>query len=96
MGSPGGGGCTLSVRVQPGAKRDELAGWQDGVLKVRVRAAALEGAANRGLVQLLSRALGVRRSQLSILRGEHHREKVLRIDGLSEQELGDRLAGAST
>jgi uncharacterized protein (TIGR00251 family) len=83
--------CRLEVRVQPGAKRDELAGWQGSALKLRVRAAAVEGAANRGVLDFLAEMLGLRRTQLRILRGEHHRDKVIEIDGLDADELRSRL-----
>jgi uncharacterized protein len=87
----GADSCRIEVRVQSGAKRSELAGRQGGVLRVRVRAPAVEGAANRGLVELLAETLGVRRSQIRILRGEHHREKLLEIEGLAEEELWTRI-----
>ena len=85
------GSSRLEVRVQPGAKRNELAGWQGEALRVRIRAAAIEGAANRGLVEFLAETLGLKRSQLSIVRGEHHREKLVAIDGLGAEALKSRL-----
>jgi hypothetical protein len=83
--------CRIQVRVQPGARRDELAGRHGEAVKIRLRAAAVEGAANRGLVEFLAETLGLRRSQVRILRGERHRDKLIEIEGMVEEELWARL-----
>ncbi len=84
-------GCRLRVRVQPGAKRDALVEVRDGVLRLRLQAPPVEGAANKRLVELLAKKLGVRKSAISLIRGHRHREKLLAIEGLGESELGRRL-----
>jgi uncharacterized protein len=86
-----GKSCRIFVRVQPGARRDEVTGRQGAALKVRVRAPAVEGAANQGLLEFLAEVLGLRRSALRILRGERHREKLIEIDGVAEDEVWARL-----
>jgi len=85
--------CRIEVRVQAGARKDEVSGKPGETVKVRVRAPAVEGAANRGVIELLAQTLGVRRSQLRILRGKHHRDKIIEIDGMAEDELWERLDG---
>ena len=63
---------TLAVRVQPGAKANELVGWiadADLVLKIRLRAAAVEGQANVALIEFLAESLGLRARQITLLRG---------------------------
>lgn len=81
----------LKVRVQPGAKRSEVVGWQGDTLRVRVQAPPLEGRANAALIDLLARALGVPRSHVWLERGETSREKVLGVEGLDAEEVRARL-----
>jgi len=78
--------------VQPRASRDEILGWQDGVLRVRVAAPPVEGAANTAVVALVARALGVRPSAVRVVRGERGRDKWLSVDGLTAAAIRERLA----
>jgi uncharacterized protein (TIGR00251 family) len=80
----------LTVRVHPGASREELAATKQGTLVVRVTAPALEGRANRAVQRLVAKRLGIAPTRLSIVRGAHAREKVLEIEGVEQREL-DRL-----
>ncbi len=82
----------ISVRVTPRASRDELLGWQDGVLRVRLRAPPVEGRANEALVRLLSGRLDVASSRIEVVSGGTARTKRLRIEGLTEDEVRSRLA----
>ncbi len=86
------------VRVQPGARSDEIVGWvadaQGGeMLKVRLRAAAVEGKANAALIDFLAESLGVRPRQISIERGEKSREKMIAVEGLTLDEVRQRTLG---
>jgi len=78
-------GLTLSVKVQPGAASDGFAGILDGRLKVRVRAKAVEGAANERLCKFIAASLAVSKSSVSLLKGEKSREKLILIKGASDQ-----------
>ncbi len=72
----------IRVRVQPNASKDEILGFgEDGILKVRVAAPPSDGVANRRLVKYISRRLGLRSSEVSILSGHKARHKVLEISG---------------
>ena len=82
----------LSVRVTPRAARDEVAGSEGGVLRVRLRAPPVEGRANEALRRLLARRLGVTPRQVTIVAGETARTKRVRIVGLSPAEARVRLA----
>ena len=81
----------LNVRVQPGASRSEVVGWQGDTLRVRVQAPPLEGRANAAVIELLSSALDVPRRRLRLERGEASREKLIAVDGLDEAEIRRRL-----
>jgi hypothetical protein len=83
--------CVIRVRVTPRAGRDEVLGWQDDVLRVRVRAAPIEGRANEALCRLLARQLGVPFSAVEVVGGGSSRTKTLRIVGLTEDEAKARL-----
>ena len=86
----------LTVRVTPRGGRDAVEGWaQDEagrpVLKLRVAAAAADGAANAAVIALLAKALGRPRSALTLLRGDTARVKQIAIDDLDEAEAWRRL-----
>ena len=87
------GGVTFHVRVIPGASKNEVAGIQDGALKVRLTAPPVEGKANRACVEFLAGLLGLRRSALAITSGEKSRKKTVSVTGLARGELEERLKG---
>ena len=68
-----------------------LVGLVEGVLRVRVTSPAQRGRANRALVELLAARLGVPRGRIHILRGHASRDKVIAIEGLSQEEALHRL-----
>ncbi|OGR40340.1 MAG: hypothetical protein A2051_07870 [Desulfovibrionales bacterium GWA2_65_9] len=80
----GSGDWRIRVHVQPGAKRDELAGLFQESLKVRLTAPAVDNKANGALVNFLANLLGLRRSQVSLASGQTSRNKSLRV--LAETE----------
>ena len=82
----------IVVRVQPGAKKEAILGFADGVLRLRVTAPPLEGRANDTVLELVARALGVRSSHVTLLRGARSRDKLLRIDGVSQQRAEEILS----
>lgn len=72
---------TLTLRVQPRASRDEIAGVQGDRLKVRITAPPVDGKANAHLIRFLAREFKVARSRITLLAGETGRDKRLRIHG---------------
>jgi uncharacterized protein (TIGR00251 family) len=78
----------LTVRLQPRAKRNEIVDERDdGVLRVSVAAAPVEGRANAALCKLIAKRAGIARGRVSVIRGERSRDKVMRIEGLALDEL---------
>jgi uncharacterized protein len=77
----------IKVRVIPRARRDEIGGKRGGVLLIRVTAPPVDGAANAALCRLVARRAGVPARRVSIVRGQTSRDKVVRVDGLTEAEL---------
>jgi uncharacterized protein (TIGR00251 family) len=84
-------GYLLPVRAQPGARRSGIQGEQAGALKVAVSAPPQDGRANEALVEVLRKALGVRRSQVELLSGSTGRDKRFLIRGLTRSELEQRM-----
>ena len=82
----------ITVQVQPYASRNEVAGFIDSVLKVRIAAPPVEGKANKKLIEFLSECLGVSKSRLSIVKGETGRKKVIAVEGLGWEEVMKRLS----
>jgi uncharacterized protein len=89
-----GDGVILRVRVTPRAVRNAFEGLADGALRVRLAAPPVEGAANRALLAFLADALGVPKGSLEIARGERGRQKLVRVRGLTAEEVHRRLAPA--
>jgi uncharacterized protein YggU (UPF0235/DUF167 family) len=86
----------LPVQLTPGAASDRIDGWDvdaEGrpVLKVRVRARPIEGEANKALVLLLAKALGLSRSSVSLARGGQSRLKMIEVESLDSADLRTRL-----
>ncbi len=80
-----GEGVAFQVLVQPRAARNELAGLQQGALKIRLTAPPVEGEANDACIRYVAGLLGVPRSSVDILRGRTSRKKTLRVRGLPPQ-----------
>jgi len=84
-------GAVLHVHVVPGAARAGVAGLHGDALRVRIAAPPVEGAANRELLRLLARLLGVRPGDLELEGGVHGREKRVRVRGLPAETVRERL-----
>jgi uncharacterized protein len=88
-------GISVALRVTPRGGRDDIDGIEtlsDGrsVVKVRVRAIADGGEANRAVTELLAKALGVPKGRVKILSGATSRHKQVAIDG-DPRQLGETL-----
>ncbi len=90
--TPSSDGLLLRVRVQPRASRNEVVGWQDDALRVRVTAPPADGLANRAVTDLLARAPRLPASQIALVRGAASRDKLFRVARLSPSDVRLRLA----
>src|SRR5262249_6288428 len=84
-------GATFSIKVHPRAKKDAITGEVGEALKVALTAPPLEGRANQACVNFLAKLLKVSRSSVTIAAGQSSRNKVIRIAGLSADEVRQRL-----
>lgn len=93
---PREGGCTFSIQVVPRAGQSRIAGLMNGVLKIRIAAPPVDGAANEECIKFLSRLFRIPKSSVSLLAGEHRRKKVIFLRGVSLQEARERLGGSGS
>ena len=77
--------------MHPNAARNELAGFSEGVLRVKVAAPPVKGKANKELITFLAQKLGLSKGDLIILKGHTSRNKLISIAGLTREELTKRL-----
>jgi uncharacterized protein (TIGR00251 family) len=85
--------ATIAVHVTPRAGRDEVVGWQEAELRVRLKAPPVEGQANEALRRFLAKRLGVQVAAIEIVGGATARHKRVRIEGLMMDEIRTRLPG---
>jgi uncharacterized protein (TIGR00251 family) len=82
---------TLTLHVQPGAKRTEVAGLHGIALKIRLAAPPVEGRANEALLKFIAESFGVPLRQVELKQGGQSRHKVVAITG-SKMEPENLLA----
>jgi hypothetical protein len=85
-------GVLLSVKVQPRASANEIAGVLGNELRIKVTAPPVDAAANEALVRLLADQLDCPRNRVQLLRGHTSRHKVLKLHGLSVAEVLGKLS----
>lgn len=73
---------SIEVRLQPRASRNDVVGWRNGRLVIRVTAPPVDDRANVALCRLLAKRAGVPRSAVRIIAGERARDKLVAISGL--------------
>jgi uncharacterized protein (TIGR00251 family) len=77
----------LSVRVQPRSRRDEVVGERAGAVVIRLSAPPVDGKANAALCAYLAKLAGVPKTNVSVVRGQTSRDKVVRIEGVTAEQL---------
>jgi uncharacterized protein (TIGR00251 family) len=89
--NPAAGTLIFSVRVQPRASKDEIAGTMDGAIKIRLRAPAIENRANEALIEFLATLLKTANSAVRIQSGAQSRIKRVEIRGVTREQILDLL-----
>lgn len=75
------GRITLTLHIQPGAKKTEFAGLHGDALKIRLAAPPVDGKANEALVKFLAEVLHLPKSAVTLKSGQTSRRKVLEVSG---------------
>jgi len=83
----------FAVRLTPRSAVERVEEVVDGVLKVKVMAPAVEGAANNALIRLLAEELGIARRDVRIVAGAASRQKLVVVDGIDPGEVVARWPG---
>ena len=85
------GGCILSVRVHPGAKRNAVTGTHNDALKISLITPPTDGRANAALIAFLAERLNIPRASITLISGATNRSKTLRFTGITTAEAEARL-----
>jgi uncharacterized protein YggU (UPF0235/DUF167 family) len=83
----------VTIRLTSNAGAERIDGVVDGVLRARVAARPVDGAANEALIRLFAAELGMARSRISIVRGASSRVKIAQLDGVEPAALRSRWPG---
>jgi hypothetical protein len=81
------------VHIIPNARIDKVVGEHGAAIKIKLRAPAVEGKANSALISFLADELNISQRAIVLEQGHKSRDKLIRIDGLSDEEVGRRLLG---
>jgi uncharacterized protein (TIGR00251 family) len=84
-------GICFAVKVHPRAKKNAITGQVGDAIKLSLTAPAIEGRANEACIEFFAKLLKVPRSSVTIASGQTGRNKIIRVAGLSAEELRDRL-----
>lgn len=81
----------LKVRLLPGSSRNEVAGWREDALCIKLTARPVENAANRALIEFLADLLRLKKNQVEIVSGHKSRDKLIRILDVGQADFDSRL-----
>jgi uncharacterized protein (TIGR00251 family) len=77
----------VAIRLQPRARRDEVVGARAGAIVIRVTAPPVDGRANAALCAFIAKRLRIPPSRVRVVRGQTSRDKVVRVEGVAQDEL---------
>ena len=86
-----GGGVSFTVKVHPRAKKNAIAGELGDALKLSLTTPPIDGRANEACIEFFAKLLKVPRSSVTIASGQNSRNKVIRIAGVTADEVRARL-----
>jgi uncharacterized protein len=84
-------GVTFAVKVQPRAKKNAITGELGDALKLSLTAPPVEGRANAACIEFFANLLDVPLSSVTIASGKTNRRKVVRVAGLSSEDMRRRI-----
>ena len=84
-------GLSFDIHVNPHASRAGISGISEGMLKIKVTAPPVEGAANEACIDLLAKSLKLRKSQMKISTGAKGRKKTILVSEISKTDLERKI-----
>jgi uncharacterized protein (TIGR00251 family) len=84
-------GSTFAVKIHPRAQRNAITGEVGDALKLSLTAPPVDGKANAACIEFFAKLLNLPRSSVTIAAGQTNRNKVIRVEGLSAEEVRQRL-----
>jgi uncharacterized protein (TIGR00251 family) len=84
-------GITFAVKVHPRAKKNAITGEVGVALKLALTAPPVDGKANAACIEFFAKLLNLPRSSVTIAAGQTSRNKLIRVSGLTTQQVRDRL-----
>ena len=81
----------ISVQAHPGAKRNEVLRFEEGIWHLKIAAPPVEGKANKELIEYLSEVLDVSKSRLTIDKGTTSRRKIISVQGMTAEVIEEKL-----
>ncbi|MFA6313803.1 MAG: DUF167 family protein [Sterolibacterium sp.] len=87
-----GDAVVLSLHIQPGAKKTEIAGLHGEALKIRLAAPPVDGKANDCLIAYLAQTLGIAKGRIDLISGISSRAKRVRVEGVDAEAVRRKLS----
>ena len=85
-------GAALHIKLTPRAKKNEIIDiLENGIVKIRVIAPPVDGKANKGLIEFLSKVLKVKKTDIEIIAGFSGRDKIISFTNIQAEELDRRI-----
>ena len=84
-------GVTFAIKVHPRARKNSITGELGDALKLSITSPPIDGRANQACIEFLAKLLKVPRSSVTIASGQSSRDKVVRVVGLSADEVRQRI-----
>ena len=81
----------IAVQGHPGAKRNEVVRFEEGVWHIKIAAPATEGKANKELIEFLSKVLDISKSRINIDKGMTGHRKLIELQGVTKENAEERL-----
>ena len=74
----------IQVQIQPKSSRNQIVGFHDGRLKIKIAAPPVDGKANESLIEFLAKTFKISKSNIKILKGHTSKLKTIKLSGISE------------
>jgi len=84
-------GVMLNIKVFPNAAKSQISDVQGDCLRIKIASAPVKGKANKECMKLLAAFFGIKKSQVRLQRGETSRLKQVLLEGISREEVLERL-----